>query len=182
MCWVELAGAQIYKWIDRQGNVYYTDNPSRIPMEHRANVSVEQTAPPNPLVPPGDESAQAPTADDTALSKPIAPAPPQDLLGRGADYWQQQAQFWAVKLQQSVDERQRLGLLYDYSRNLATSTRDVFDRGRIRAEIARLEKAIDETEAQIQQAESMLRTTLPLEARRLRANPEWLKPLGTMPQ
>jgi hypothetical protein len=34
----------------------------------------------------------------------------------------------------------------------------------------------------MQQAETMLGTTLPLEARRLGANPDWLKPPGTTPQ
>jgi len=182
VCWVELAGGQIYKWIDRQGNMHFTDNPSRIPTEYQANVDVEQAAPPNPLASPSDESAQATPADDTASSEPAAPAPARDLLGRGPGYWQQEAQHWTVKLQQSIDERDRLVLMYEYTRNLASSTRHVFDRGRIRADIARLEKAIDETEAQIQQADTMLRSTLPLEARRLGANPEWLKPLGTMQQ
>jgi hypothetical protein len=73
-------------------------------------------------------------------------------------------------------------LLYNYTRSLASSTRDVFDRGRLHADIARLEKAIAESEAQIKEAETMLRTTLPLEARRLGANPEWLKPAGMTQQ
>jgi hypothetical protein len=179
VCWVEVVGGQIYKWIDRQGNVHFTDNPSRVPAEFRANVEVEQAGPPNPLVSPSDEPPQASPADVATPNEPATSAPPQDLLGRGPDHWQQLAQHWATKLQQSIHERDRLLLMYNYTRNLASSTRDVFDRGRIQADIARLEKAIGETEAQIQQADTMLRTTLPLEARRLGANPEWLKPPGT---
>jgi len=182
VCWVELAGAQLYKWIDRRGNVHFTDNLSRIPVEYRANVEVEQAAPPNSLLSPSDAPAQVPPADVSAPGEPASPAPPQDRLGRGPDYWQQRVQEWSTRLQQYMHEHDRLQLMYNYTRHLASSTRDVFDRGRIRVEIARLEKAMGEAEAQIQQAETMLRTTLPLEARRLGANPEWLKLPGTTSQ
>ena len=182
VCWVELAGGQIYKWIDRQGNLHFTDNPSRIPSEYRANVEVEQAGSPNPLTSASDAAAPPPPPDIAAPSEPAVPAPPRDLLGRGPDHWQHLAQQWSTRLQQSIHERDRLLLMYNYTRNLASSTRDLFDRGRIQADIARLEKAIGEAEAQIREAETMLGTTLPLEARRLGANPEWLKPPGTTPQ
>ena len=72
--------------------------------------------------------------------------------------------------------------MYDQIRHLASSTRDASERGRIYAESARLEKAIAEAEAQIKKAETTLHTTLPLEARRLGADPEWLKPPGMTQQ
>jgi hypothetical protein len=65
--------------------------------------------------------------------------------------------------------------LYRYTRQLANSTRDASDRGRLEAEATRLEKAIAAVEAQISEAETMLQTTLPLEARQLGADPDWLK-------
>jgi hypothetical protein len=182
VCWVEFADGQIYKWIDRQGHVHFTDNPGRIPAEYRANAEVEQAASSNPLASASDVPAQAQPADVAAPSELAGPVPPRDLLGRGPDYWQQLAQHWSTRLQQYMHERDRLQLMYNYTRHLASSTRDVFDRGRIQADIAQLEKAIGEAEAQMQQAETMLGTTLPLEARRLGANPDWLKPPGTTPQ
>jgi hypothetical protein len=173
--WVGLAWGQIYKWTDRQGNVHFTDNPSQIPPEYRSKIEVEKASPPAPLQGLGDDAAKAPPTDSTAPSGPPSAAPPKDRLGRGPDYWQQLAQYWATRLQQHVDERDRLQLMHDHTRNQASYTRDVFDRGRLQAEIAQLEKAIAEVEAQIKKAETMLRTTLPLEARRLGANPDWLK-------
>ena len=179
---VEFAWGQIYKWMDRQGNMHFTDNPSRIPPEYRSTVEVEQASRRAPLAPPSDDAAQAMPTDATAPSEPPTPTPPRDLLGRGPDYWQQLAQQWSTRLQQHLRERDRLQLLYNYTRHLASYTRDVFDRGRIHTDIARLEKAIAEAEAQILEAETMLGTTLPLEAKRLGANPDWLKPLGTTQQ
>jgi hypothetical protein len=99
-----------------------------------------------------------------------------DRLGRGPDYWQQLAQQWSARLQQHIQERDRLQLMYNYTRHLASYTRDVFDRGQIQADSARLAKAIAEVEGLLKEAETMLHTTLPLEARRLGANPAWLKP------
>jgi hypothetical protein len=66
--------------------------------------------------------------------------------------------------------------LYDYTRHRTSYTRDSFDRGKLYADRAHLEKAIAATEERIREAETMLHTTLPLEARRVGANPEWLKP------
>jgi hypothetical protein len=180
--WVELAGGQVYKWMDRQGNVHLTDNPSRIPPEYRPKVEVEQAEPPTPLAAPKDDTAAAPPTDAAAPSEPPAPTSPRDLLGRGPDYWQQLAQRWSTRLQQHIHERDRLQLIYNHTRDRASSTRGVFDRGRIQADLARLEKAKTEAEAQIREAETMLGTTLPLEARRLGANPDWLKPPETTPQ
>ena len=68
----------------------------------------------------------------------------------------------SAQLQQRLQERDRLQLLYDYTRHLASYTRDAFDRGRLYADSARLEKAIAEAEEQIKEAETMLHTTLPL--------------------
>ena len=66
-------------------------------------------------------------------------------------------------------------MLYDYTRQIAQSTRDSLDRVRVYADIGRLEKATAEAEQRIKEAETMLHTTLPLEATRLGANLEWLR-------
>jgi hypothetical protein len=181
--WVGFAWGQIYKWTDRQGTVHLTDNPSRIPPEYRSKVEVEQASPPAPPPASSDDAARPPPTEATTPNEPPAPAPPRDRLGRGPDYWQRLAQQWSAKLQQHIQERDRLQLLYDYTRNLTSYFMwNVFDRGRMYADIARLEKAMAEAEAQIKEAETMLQTTLPLEARRLGANPDWLKPPGTTQQ
>jgi Domain of unknown function (DUF4124) len=180
--WVGFAWGQIYKWTDRQGNTHFTDNPSHIPPEYRPKVEVERATPPAPLPAPGDDAAKVPPTDATAPSKLPSAAPPKDRLGRGPDYWQQLAQYWVDRLQQHIEERDKLRLMYDYTRTLASSTRDVFDRGRVEAEIARLEKAMADVGAQITKAETMLSTTLPSEAKRMGANPDWLKPPGVTQQ
>jgi hypothetical protein len=176
VCWVGFSWGQIYKWTDRQGNVHFTDDPSRIPPAYRSTVEVERASPSPPLSAPSGDAATTTPIDGTAPSEPAVPAPPKDRLGRGPDYWQQLAQQWSARLQQHIQERDRLQLMYDYTRHLAGYSRDVFDRGRIHADIARLGKAIAEAEGQIKAAETMLYTTLPLEARRLGADPAWLKP------
>jgi hypothetical protein len=166
--WSGFAWAQIYKWTDAQGSVHLTDNPSRIPPEYRSRVVVEQaTAPASPTT-PSDEVTAAP-------GEPPSSAPRRDRLGRGPDYWRTLAQQWSTQLQQYTQERDRLASLYRYTRQLANATRAASDRGRLEAEATRLEKAIAAVEAQVKGAETMLQTTLPLEARQLGADPDWLK-------
>src|ERR671925_1199173 len=177
--WVGYAWGEIYKWMDRQGNVHFTDNPSRIPPEYRSQVEVERGSPPAPLPTPSDEAIKAPPIDAAAPGGPPSAPPPKDLLGRGPDYWQQLARHWSDQLQQSFRERDRLQMLYDYTRQIAQSTRDSLDRVRVYADIGRLEKATAEAEQRIKEAETMLHTTLPLEATRLGANLEWLRLPGT---
>ncbi|MDQ3828378.1 MAG: DUF4124 domain-containing protein [Candidatus Tectomicrobia bacterium] len=182
VCWVGVAWGQIYKWTDRQGNVHLTDDPSRIPPAYRSTVEVERASPSPPLSPPSDDAATTTPTDAIASGEPPAAVPPKDRLGRGPDYWQQLAQQWSARMQQHIQERDRLQLMYNYTRHLASYTRDVFDRGRIHADIARLEKAIGEAEGRIKEAEIMLHTTLAIEAKRLGANPAWLKPPQMTPQ
>src|SRR5919109_1842063 len=129
LLWVGLTWAQIYKWTDRQGTVHFTDNPSRIPPEYRAQIAVESPISPSPpTVPGGDATTAAPT-DLAEPGEPPSTPPARDRLGRGPDYWRTLAQEWSTQLQQSIQERDRLQLLYHYTRQLAKATRDVWDRG-----------------------------------------------------
>lgn len=168
---VSLAWGQIYKGTDRQGNVYLTDDPSHIPPEYRTRLEVHTSSPP-----PEPDTA-APASDlPAAPAHDTPPAMPStDLLGRGPDYWQALGRQWSAELERHVAERDRLQLLYHYTRDLANETRDVWDRGRLETEVERLGKELTAVEKRIQEAQAMLQTTLPLEARRLGANPHWLK-------
>jgi len=172
--WTGFAWAQIYKWTDRQGTIHLTDNPSHIPPEYRPHAAVEPSTPlPSPAVP--SEEVQPTPTDPATPGAPPPSALQRDRLGRGSDYWRALAQQWSTRLQQHTQERDRLQLLYRYTRQLANSTRDGSDRGRLEAEARGLGKAIAAVEAQLKEAETMLHTTLPLEAIQLGADPDWLK-------
>ena len=176
MLWAGLVWGQIYRWTDGAGQVHFTDNPSRIPPEYRANTTVYSvTTPTTPEAPtPSGEEAKAPAPLSAPPDQPQAAAGPRDRLGRGPEYWQARARQWITELQRHTAERDRLQLLYNYTRDLAHATRDVWDRGRLEAEVERLGRALADVEQRIVQARNMLHTTLPLEAIQLGANPEWL--------
>jgi hypothetical protein len=174
--WVGLVWGQIYKWTDSQGIAHFTDDPSRIPAPYRSTVEVEKAvAPPVPAGSSHDDTKSTPAELGPSGESPST-GPLRDRLGRGPDYWRALAQQWSDKLQQLNDERDRLQSQYHYTRQLADATRDVWDRGRLETEATRLEKAIAAAEVQIKEAEIMLRTTLPLEAVQVGADPDWLKP------
>jgi hypothetical protein len=182
LCWSTVLGAslawgQIYRWTDRQGAVHFTDDPSRIPPEQRPRATVYRPSPPAAPAPPatpGEDAAKALEAVSPP-GRPQGPAQPRDRLGRGPEFWRAQARKWSDDLRRHLAERDRLRLLYDYTRSLANSTRDVWARGRLEAEIERLGQALAEVDRRIEQAQTMLQTTLPLEAAQLGADPAWLK-------
>jgi hypothetical protein len=170
LLWVSFVWGQIYKGTDNQGNVYLTDNPSHLPAPSRPKPDVRVgSPPPEPETPPMPSDLPIPPAQETR-----APAPSTDLLGRGPAYWQALGRHWSAELARHAAERDRLQLLHHYTRSIANETRDVWARGRLEAEVERLGKGIVAVEQQIHEAQTMLQTTLPLEARRLGANPDWL--------
>jgi hypothetical protein len=178
LMWVSLVWGQIYKGTDQQGNVYLTDNPSHIPPAYRTRLEVPVGSP--PAEPETAVPATAPPAPPA--TDPLPPAPPTDLLGRGPDHWQALARQWSTTLERHVAERDRLQLLYHYTRDLANGTRDVWDRGRLEAEVERLGQSLTAVEKRIQEAQTMLQTTLPSEARRLGAHPNWLQERVSAPR
>jgi len=173
-----LAWGQIYKWTDHQGQVHFTDDPSRIPPQYRAGaIQYGTSSPAAPTAPSTPGEGQETTPDTASASPEQAPSPaePRDRLGRGPEYWQGLARKWSAELQRQSAERDRLQLLFNYTQTLASNTRDVWDRGRLEAEVERLRTALVDIDQQIQRAQTMLQTTLPLEAVQAGANPEWLK-------
>jgi hypothetical protein len=147
-----------------------TDNPSHLPPPSRTKPEVRVgSPPPEPETAPTPSDLPVPPANETR-----SPAPSTDLLGRGPAYWQALGRQWSAESARHMAERDRLQLLYRYTRGIADETRDVWARGRLEAEVERLGKGLAAVEKQLDEAQTMLQTTLPLEARRLGANPNWL--------
>jgi hypothetical protein len=170
--WVGVAWGQMYKWTDQQGTVHFTDNVSQIPPAYRAKAQMLETSPPPQPSAPATPSKESDTP----------PAPPQDRLGRGPDYWQSLAKGWSTQLRLGILKRDRLQLLYDRLRAVADNTRDVWERGRLEAQVAQLQQSIADVDKRIQEAQEMLQTTLPAEALRVGADPDWLKESGVPPE
>ena len=180
--WVGVGWGQMYKWTDPQGTVHFTDNVSQIPPAYRAKAQLLETSPPaSAPATPSQESAKPPAAVSAPAETP-PPAPPQDRLGRGPDYWQALVKGWSTQLRQGMLKRDRLQLLHDGLRAVADNTRDVWERGRLEAQVAQLQQSIAEIDKRIREAQEMLQTTLPAEALRLGADPNWLKESEVPPQ
>jgi micrococcal nuclease len=65
--------AEIYTWVDREGQAHFTDNYAIIPLEYRDRVQSRPSSPPSALPPP---SAPAPTPKKEKLSKSQRPPRP----------------------------------------------------------------------------------------------------------
>lgn len=65
--------AEIYTWVDREGQAHFTDNYAIIPPDYRDRVQSRPSSPPSALPPP---SAPAPTPKKEKLSKSQRPPRP----------------------------------------------------------------------------------------------------------
>ncbi len=102
-------------------------------------------------------------------------APQTDRLGRGREYWQKRAAEWSTEMLNRALEYERLRHMYDQTVAIFQNTRDRREAGRLLAEVERLDKALAGAEDRLQEAREMVETTLPTEARRAGADPEWLR-------
>jgi hypothetical protein len=158
-------GGTVYKWMDKDGVVNFTDDGSRIPSEYRSQVqklefgeSQEVETPAFPPVPTyEDEGARA------------------DIYGKGDDYWRAKVQPWKKQLQEATE-------------NIETIARKINERAKEEAgknlsrtqlnmDLAyrnQLLEEISKCQAQVRKANETL-NEIKQEAKEAKARPEWLE-------
>jgi micrococcal nuclease len=70
------AGAEIYTWVDRDGQVHFTDNASMIPPEYRDHVQTRPSSPPS-------ESSPLPAASEKSKKRQATKSPLPGRLSSG---------------------------------------------------------------------------------------------------
>jgi hypothetical protein len=163
-------GATIYKWVDKDGVVNFTDDLSKIPPSYQDRVEVEtrkdvpeQSAPlPTETVPPSGK-------DDGMI---------KDNYGRGEAWWRDKVRPWKEKLRIATEKYE------EAQRNFTKKSEEVsqtsfFGRSRTQTkldvmELKRLDEEKKKYEAQIAEANEMLEK-LKKEAEETKADPAWLE-------
>jgi hypothetical protein len=165
-----VAGAQeIYQWVDEKGTVHFTDDFGLIPEKYQDQVKEKKT-PPEP-------------APSSSTSPPQAKAPPQpsverkDILGRGEDWWRDQAMEWKQKLikaQKDYAAAQAALKAKDKELEDAKFKPKSFQR-KLQDEVKVLEQKVDEQKRQVDEAKNMLEKGLLKQAEEFRADPSWVR-------
>ena len=176
-------GQEIYQWVDEKGTVHFTDDFSQVPEKYQEQVK-KKRVPPEPSPAPAPAPAPSPSRSSSpSVRPPQGKAPPEpaaekkDILGRGEEWWRDQAMEWKQKLiKAQKDYATAEAALKAKEKELEQSIYkpDSFKR-RLQAEIKVLEEKANEQKKQVDEAKNMLEKVLPRQAEEYRADPSWVR-------
>jgi uncharacterized protein DUF4124 len=89
------ASAEFYRWVDKDGNEYYTNEFQKVPHEYRSRV--EKITPDESRVNIENKPATSRTGKATYSGH-------RDKYGRGEEYWRKKAAKLRLRLQDRQDE------------------------------------------------------------------------------
>ena len=160
-------GDTIYKWVDKEGAVHFTDDYGKIPPEYRNQVKTEDTG--------ESQKVATPVASPSVTSPRKGDAKERDNYGQGEDYWRSRVLSWKKQLQEATKN-------YENVNKKISATTDERS-GRVltptqlniaRTESRQLLEERSKYEDQIREAKEMLQK-IAREAEEAKANPDWVK-------
>ena len=157
--------ADMYKWVDKNGSVNFTDDLSRVPPEYRDQIQKEES---------GDfEETQVPSPAPASVQKNGEEK--RDARDRGEEYWRDRIRPWKQQLKQAEEDYNKTNIKID-------DAIEVF-KGRYyshtqynlkRVEVERLMDERGTYEAKMKEANEML-AKIAKEAEEAKADPAWLR-------
>jgi hypothetical protein len=160
----EISFAEVYKWIDEKGVVYFTDDIMQVPEKYRPKS--ERIG-----LPEGKEETKG-EGESTPKKKEETY---KDRLGRGEDYWKGRVEEWRKKLKEYQDNLETLRAKYNELTMRYNDSKSTAERGNLRIERDQVKSEMDQYKIQIDEAKNMLDKKIPEEAELYKAKPEWVK-------
>jgi uncharacterized protein YfcZ (UPF0381/DUF406 family) len=158
--------ATIYKWVDKEGVVNFTDDYNNIPSSYRDRVEAKEyltegVAPAYTFIVPPQKRAEAET----------------DIYGRDETWWRGKVRPWKERLKEATENYENVHK--EFMEQAEDLVRVKFGSKTqyqmVSYGLSGLTQQLEEYRAQIAKAEEMLET-LSKGAQEARANPEWLEP------
>ena len=160
--------ATIYKWVDKDGVVNFTDDLSKVPPSYRERVEKEERKDVKEKVIP---RSQAVTREDEPEEIKT------DLYGRDETWWREKVGPWKEKLREATEKYEEAQRNYEKkSDELAQTNFAGRSRSQSKWDVMALNRLREEKEkyqAQISEANEMLKK-LSKEAKETKADPAWL--------
>jgi hypothetical protein len=175
-------GQEVYRWVDEQGTVHFTDDLGQVPEKYRDKIQKKEPPKEPPItqpIPPQPTPPQ-PLAPPTGMEveKESGATPRQkDILGRGEEWWRAKVNEWNEKLKTAQRNYENTYSEWKSKENELESSKFKPDsvKRKLKAEIKNLEEKTKDWEKQMNEAKDMLENVLPKQAQDYQANPEWLK-------
>lgn len=170
--------ADVYKWVDKDGVVNFTDDFNKIPPAYRDRVQVEITedaqtpgtpaAPGAPVPPRGPVSRQPPPQKGEEITT--------DIHGHDEAWWRDRVKPWKERLKEATEKYEAANKRYlekagEINRK-QQGTRTEF-RWKLR-ELDKLDEERKKYEAEVAEAKEMLKK-FSKEAEEAKADPDWLE-------
>lgn len=155
--------AEVYRWVDEKGVVYFTDDFTLIPEKYRTKAQKMG-------LPEGKEETKAEAESPQKKEDPY-----RDRTGRGEDYWKRRVEEWRKKLMDSQVKLEALRVKYNVLTERFNDSKSTAERANIRKERDQVKSEMDQINAQIEETKEMLEKKIPEEADLYKAKPEWIK-------
>jgi hypothetical protein len=155
------ARAEFYKWVDKDGREFITNDRNTIPAERRASAKTIEV---------GEDRVSVGTGPVADKNKTVKVAEHKDKYGRGEQYWRKRAENLRRQLREQEDERE---LLVKQAKDDEADPRKSAS-SRNKAKKAR-DKKLAKTDKKIAKLKRELDVDLPEEARKADAYPGWLR-------
>lgn len=157
------ARAEFYKWVDRDGREFITNEKEKIPAEYR------HTARPVEVRDDRVSVGQQPVA---AEKKTMKSAEHKDRYGRGEEYWSKRAE----NLRRQIREQQdNLDLIVKQEKDDEAKPKKLSSKSKKNSSRSSRDKKKAKVENKIARLTHELEVELPEEARKADAYPGWLR-------
>jgi hypothetical protein len=161
-------GVTIYKWMDKNGVVNFTDDPEKVPPEYRDQVEREVGEETSIAKPP--TSAQSPSQSSEEVRETR-----KDIDGLGETWWREKARPWNQQLKDATANLEAVNnKIIEGTQNIIGKYSSPTQQNMYTAELERLKGERAKYQAQVDEAKEMLKK-LAKEAQDAKADPDWLK-------
>jgi hypothetical protein len=157
--------ADIYKWVDKDGSVNFTDDLSKVPPEYRDQVKKEEVK----------DSPKTPTPTPAPASDQKTGGEKRDTQGRGEQYWRETVRPWKKQLKQAQEDYDKTNMRIDDALEALKGryySHTQYNFKRVEVEGLMAERGT--YEAKIKEAKEML-AKITKEAEEAKADPAWLE-------
>ena len=175
-------GQEVYRWVDEQGTVHFTDDLGQVPEKYRDQVQRKKSPKEPPITRPAPPQPASPHPPAPHMGMEVEKGPgatprQKDILGRGEEWWRAKVNEWNEKLKTAQRNYENTyGEWKSKEQELETSKfKPDSVKRKLKAEIKVLEEKTKDWEKQMNEAKNMLENVLPKQAQDYQANPEWLK-------
>ena len=160
-----LQAGTLYKWVDKQGGVHFTDDLTTVPPSYRNQVEAEESKDVQEEMTPSPPQAVNPGTQEEDIKT--------DIYGHDEAWWRERVRPWKQQLKEATEKYEAAQRKFS-ERTAELSQRGLVSHARHKILSDQFKQETMEYEVQIAEANEMLRK-LSKEAVESRANPDWLK-------